>query len=92
MYFTVNKSTNCLIKIFTTMKKVILASALAFFFLAAQVSFAQNADAKKDTKQEPKTEKKEAKKEVKKDAKKDAAKKDVKKEEKKDDKKAPAAK
>ena len=35
-----------------TMKKVILASALAFFFLAAQVSFAQTTDAKKDTKQE----------------------------------------
>ena len=74
------------------MKKVILASALAFFFLAAQVSFAQSTDAKKDTKQEPKTEKKEVKaekKEVKKDKK--ATKKD-KKAVKKEKKEAPAAK
>jgi uncharacterized protein (DUF3084 family) len=71
-----------------TMKKVILASALAFFFLAAQVSFAQTTDAKKDTKQEPKTEKKEVKKE-KKDKK--AVKKD-KKAVKKEKKEAPAAK
>jgi uncharacterized protein (DUF3084 family) len=54
-----------------TMKKVILACALAFFFLAAQTSFAQNADAKKDQK-EVKTENKDTKgnkKEVKKDKK-----------------------
>jgi uncharacterized protein (DUF3084 family) len=59
------------------MKKVILACALAFFFLAAQTSFAQNADVKKDQK-EVKTEKKAKadKKAVKKDKK--AVKKDKK--------------
>ena len=73
------------------MKKVILASALAFFFLAAQVSFAQNADAKKDTKQEPKTEKKEVKADKKEKKEKKATKKD-KKAVKKEKKEAPAAK
>ena len=62
----------------TTMKKAILACALAFFFLAAQTSFAQNADAKKDQK-EVKADKKDAKGD-KKDMKKD--KKNVKKDKK----------
>lgn len=72
------------------MKKVILASALAFFFLAAQVSFAQNTDAKKDVKKDAKTEKKEVKKDAKTEKK--AVKKDQKKEVKKDAPAAPAAK
>jgi len=70
----------------TNMKKIVLACALAFFFMAAQTSFAQNTDAKKDQK-EVKTEKKADKKAVKKDKK--AVKKDkkaVKKEQKTDTK------
>lgn len=50
------------------MKKVILACALAFFFMAAQTSFAQNTDVKKDQK-EAKATKKTDKKAAKKDKK-----------------------
>jgi hypothetical protein len=74
----------------TIMKKAILASALAFFFLAAQTSFGQNTEVKKDQK-EVKAEKKDIKSD-KKDLKKD--KKAVKKDKKvvKKEKKAEAAK